>query len=115
MDEQIVLVNGVWWTKDDGSGNEGNAPGTESCCLDLTTNCSDEPSMISSFIPNKGIMIQAGGNVGYFTKKYADIFQFVYTFELFFTVLTATSRRITCSSSKRVWARNMGVFRLDER
>jgi FkbM family methyltransferase len=26
-------------------------------------------------------MIQAGGNVGYFTKKYADIFQFVYTFE----------------------------------
>lgn len=81
MDEQIVLVNGVWWTKDDGSGNEENAPGTESCCFDLTTNCPDEPNVISSFVPNKGIMIQAGGNAGYFTKKYADIFQFVYTFE----------------------------------
>ena len=72
MDEQIVLVNGVWWTKDDGSGNEENAPGIGSCCFDLTTNCSDEPSTISSLVPNKGIMIQAGGNVGYFTKKYAS-------------------------------------------
>jgi FkbM family methyltransferase len=81
MDDKIVIVNGVWWTKDDGSGNEENAPGIESCCFDLTTNCPDEPNMISSLVPTKGIMIQAGGNVGYFTKKYADIFQFVYTFE----------------------------------
>jgi len=81
MDDQIILVNGVWWTKDDGSGNKEDAPGAKSCCLDLTTNCSDEPTIISSLVPNKGIMIQAGGNVGYFTKKYADIFQFVYTFE----------------------------------
>jgi FkbM family methyltransferase len=81
MDDEVVLINGVWWTKDDGSGNKENAPGIESCCFDLTTNDADEPSMISSLVPNKGIMIQAGGNVGYFTKMYADIFQYVYTFE----------------------------------
>lgn len=81
MDEQIVLHKGFWWTKDDGGGVTETEASPASCCYDLTTNQPNEPANISRWVPNKRIMIQAGGNVGFFTKQYADIFEKVYTFE----------------------------------
>ena len=81
MDDLIVFHKGFWWTKDDGSGVTETEASNDSCCYDLTTNQPNEPYKISAFVPNKRIMIQAGGNVGFFTKQYADIFELVYTFE----------------------------------
>jgi len=81
MDDLIVLHKGIWWTKNDGDGVSETGAGRDSCCYDLTMNQPNEPANISAFVPNKRIMVQAGGNVGFFTKQYADIFDLVYTFE----------------------------------
>lgn len=81
MDDLIVFHKGFWWTKDDGSGVTETEASNDSCCYDLTINQPNEPYKISAFVPNKRIMIQAGGNVGFFTKQYSDIFELVYTFE----------------------------------
>lgn len=42
---------------------------------------SDLPKKISSFVNQKNVIVQAGGNAGYYVKQYADIFKEVYTFE----------------------------------
>lgn len=42
---------------------------------------SDSPAKISSHVDNRGIVVQAGGNCGYYVKKFAEMFDTVYTFE----------------------------------
>jgi FkbM family methyltransferase len=81
MDDLIVFHKGFWWTRDDGGGVTETEASPSSCCYDLTTNQPNEPYKISALVPTRGIAIQAGGNVGFFTKQYAAIFQTVYTFE----------------------------------
>jgi len=39
------------------------------------------PSLISSHVPDKKVCVQAGGNMGYYVKQYAELFENVYTFE----------------------------------
>jgi len=41
----------------------------------------DSPDKIASYVENRGIMVQAGGNCGYYVKKFAELFDTVYTFE----------------------------------
>lgn len=41
----------------------------------------DSPDVIASHVENRGIMVQAGGNCGYYVKKFAKMFDTVYTFE----------------------------------
>jgi hypothetical protein len=41
----------------------------------------DVPINISKFVKNKDVLLQAGGNAGFYVKKYAEIFKNVYTFE----------------------------------
>ena len=41
----------------------------------------DVPTLVSEYVPNKGVVVQAGGNCGFYVKQYAQLFNVVYTFE----------------------------------
>lgn len=41
----------------------------------------DLPNLISSYCANKRVVVQAGGNCGFYVKPYAQMFETVYTFE----------------------------------
>lgn len=41
----------------------------------------DLPKLLSSHVESKQVCVQAGGNMGYYVKQYASIFDNVYTFE----------------------------------
>lgn len=49
--------------------------------IKMSDNWNLEPSKILNHVEEKNICIQAGGNVGYITSVYADVFETVYTFE----------------------------------
>lgn len=50
-------------------------------CWNWLQNEKDLPAHISSLAKQKRVMIQAGGNCGFYTKHYAELFETVYTFE----------------------------------
>ena len=82
MDKQIVLHNGVYWPIKDGP--EPITPEYAhnlSTCYQLMNVYPDIPENISKFVEKKNVVIQAGGNVGFYVNKYAQIFKNVYTFE----------------------------------
>lgn len=41
----------------------------------------DLPQLISSHVNDRQVCVQAGGNMGYYVKQYANLFDNVYTFE----------------------------------
>ena len=59
----------LWWPK-----NEEN-------CYNWTKIESDLPGYLMQHVPDKNVMVQAGGNMGWFTKIYAKEFNRVYVFE----------------------------------
>ena len=82
MDKLIVKYNDIYWPK-----YEQNIEITPEFCPSTTTayqlmhifsNC---PEDTTKYCENKRVMIQAGGNAGYYVKKYAELFDYVYTFE----------------------------------
>jgi len=78
MKDSIVLNSKGWyWPKHDGGGNN-EAPG--SCWYGLNK-AHLVPENVSKFVEQKNIVVQAGGNCGFYIKKYADLFKLVYTFE----------------------------------
>lgn len=78
MDDIIVKNSaGFWWPKYDGNGKyEGDGS-----CWAGNLPYLDTPEIVSRFVPDPVVCVQAGGNCGPFVKKYAELFQLVYTFE----------------------------------
>lgn len=56
-------------------------PSRDTNCWPYLQARKDVPKNVSSFVKNKNVVIQAGGNCGFYTKQYAEIFKTVYTFE----------------------------------
>lgn len=58
-------------------------PSRDNNCFYGLAGCCNTPTRIVSHVPkeNRKVMVQAGGNAGYFIRKYADEFETVYTFE----------------------------------
>ena len=58
-------------------------PSRDDSCFRGLADCCNTPTRIISHVPkeNRKVMVQAGGNAGYFIRKYADEFKTVYTFE----------------------------------
>ena len=56
-------------------------PRSDSRCWSYMQAYPNLPFEIAEYVPHKRIMVQAGGNCGFYPKKYASIFQQVYTFE----------------------------------
>ena len=78
----VVLHKGFYWPKKDGSQEVNSEYAhTDSTCYKLMNEFPDVPINISKFVKNKKVVVQAGGNVGFYVKKYAEIFDTVYTFE----------------------------------
>lgn len=74
----IVKNSQNWyWPKHDGNGDY---EGYGSCWLGLNKH-SDIPERVAAFADKHDVIVQAGGNSGFYVKKYANLFNFVYTFE----------------------------------
>lgn len=69
MINDLELRQDLWW------------PRGETSCYNWTLNEVDLPDHLMTHVPNKRVMVQAGGNMGWFTKIYAQHFERVYVFE----------------------------------
>lgn len=82
MDKEIVLYFGVWWPKkEQGLEITSSFAHPQSTAYQLTHIYNDAPHEISKYCNKLDVMIQAGGNAGFYVKKYSEIFKTVYTFE----------------------------------
>lgn len=73
----VVNSEGWLWPKDDGNGDY---EGSSSCWHYMKTH-NDTPQLISNHVKQKKVVVQAGGNAGYYVKRYSSLFECVYTFE----------------------------------
>lgn len=69
MMTQITIKDGWHW------------PVKDLKCWEWLQNEKDLPKQITDLVKEKRVMIQAGGNCGFYTKLYAELFETVYTFE----------------------------------
>lgn len=76
-DNVVINSEGWLWPKNDG---DGNYEGPSSCWHYMKTH-NETPNIISSYVNIKNVCVQAGGNAGYYVKKYSELFKVVYTFE----------------------------------
>lgn len=67
--ELLERRGNLWWPKH------------EEKCYNWTANEIDLPEHLMQHVPDKNVMIQAGGNMGWFTQIYAREFKRVYVFE----------------------------------
>jgi FkbM family methyltransferase len=82
MDNLIVCYNGIYWPKYE----QNQLITTENCPTSTTAyqlmhiynTC---PLDTVNYCNKRRVMIQAGGNAGYYVKKYSELFDYVYTFE----------------------------------
>lgn len=78
--KDLIFLNseGWYWPKHDGGGGDQNQAG--SCWFGLSTTAYI-PNSVARYTTGRRVVIQAGGNCGFYVKKYAQLFNFVYTFE----------------------------------
>lgn len=69
MIDLLEIREGLWWPKN------------EVRCFNFTKKELDLPEHLMKFVPDKKVIVQAGGNMGWFTKIYAQQFERVYVFE----------------------------------
>jgi len=69
INEYLENRDGLWWAKN------------ETACYNFTKKEIDLPEHLMSFVSNKEVIVQAGGNMGWFTQLYAKCFERVYVFE----------------------------------
>lgn len=78
LKSKVVVNSEGWvWPKDDGDGNyEGDGS-----CWHYMKEHPNTPQLVAAHVPQKRIVVQAGGNAGYYVKQYASLFDCVYSFE----------------------------------
>lgn len=69
MENKIELRNGWWW------------PTSDQNCWNYLNQYNDVPKKCASYVKDKNVVVQAGGNCGFYVKQYANMFKTVYTFE----------------------------------
>jgi len=75
---KVVINSAGWfWPGNDGYGDY---EGPTSCWHYMQTHPA-VPKYISAYVPNRRVVVQAGGNAGFYVKQYANLFDVVYTFE----------------------------------
>ena len=74
----LIRRIGKWyWPKTDQGGDLKHPNSTWKYMQDY----SDVPQLVSKHVPVRGVVVQAGGNCGFYVKQYAELFNLVYTFE----------------------------------
>lgn len=69
MRDEIEIRDGWYWPK------------TDISCWKFMQAYPTLPTIITKLVPNKRVVVQAGGNCGFYPKQYASLFETVYTFE----------------------------------
>jgi FkbM family methyltransferase len=69
MLDNIENRDGIWWPK------------AEVACYKWTNKQLDVPHAIMEYVNNKDVIVQAGGNAGWYTQLYAKNFKQVYVLE----------------------------------
>lgn len=69
MLDNIELREGIWWPKG------------EVACYKWTSKELDIPEWVSKHTNKRDVIVQAGGNAGWYAKLYSEIFNRVYVFE----------------------------------
>ena len=69
MLDNVELRSNTWWPKG------------EVACYTGTSEEIDIPPWVASYATKKNVIVQAGGNAGWYTKLYSEIFDRVYVFE----------------------------------
>lgn len=69
MKNKITLIDDLYWPK------------VDTICRPYTLREETTPEYISKFVKEKRNVVQAGGNIGLYAKKYSELFKNVYTFE----------------------------------
>ena len=78
LKDQVAHNSQGWlWPKRDGNGN---MEGWDSCWHYMLTH-QGVPDGASSHCDQHRVAVQAGGNCGYYVRRYAQLFDWVYTFE----------------------------------
>lgn len=82
MENNVVLHKGYYWPKKDGSMEiTSDYAHTDSTCYHLMNLFNHIPDSLAKYVDNKNVIIQAGGNAGFYVKRYSELFNKVYTFE----------------------------------
>jgi len=82
MESQIVLHKNFYWPKKDGSIEiTSEYAHTDSTCYNLMNVFNHIPDCLAKYVDIKNVIIQAGGNAGFYVKRYSELFNKVYTFE----------------------------------
>ena len=75
LKEHIYLNQaGWWWPKHD-------TPGQGGAWFDLAGPFAETPKKMAGYVPQKRVVVQAGGNGGLYPKSFSQLFDLVYTFE----------------------------------
>lgn len=84
-DFQAYIENrdGWWW------------PAHDKGCWNYMNMYPNLPTEISEYVPEKNVVVQAGGNCGFYPKQYAKLFKTVYTFEPEWLNFHCLSRNVT--------------------
>jgi FkbM family methyltransferase len=71
MIDEIEQRQGWWW------------PRTDQRCWEYMQSHPDVPQLLSELVPKeqRRVIVQAGGNCGFYPRQYAELFDRVYTFE----------------------------------
>lgn len=83
FDSLIEIREGWYWPK------------TDSRCWAYMQAYPNVPFEIAKYVKNKRVVVQAGGNCGFYPKKYASVFDQVYTFEPEWLNFHCLSRNVT--------------------
>lgn len=105
MDSETVLYNGNYWLRNDGDGvTETYAPPNSSCFYLSREGFNDVPRQIARLVPKHNVLVQAGGNTGFYVKQYAEIFKTVYTFEPVPDLFRCLNKNVTTDNVIKIQA-----------
>lgn len=68
--DELIELRDVWWW-----------PRTDRGCWDYMNKYPNLPAEISELVKTRNVVVQAGGNCGFYPKQYSKLFNTVYTFE----------------------------------
>ncbi len=83
MDQLIENRNGWWW------------PIADKVCWKTMQKFPNIPQDVMAYVEEKNVIVQAGGNAGFYVKQYAEKFKTVYTFEPDYINFYCLNRNVT--------------------